>query len=58
MKPEDVNYVGRNLSSLYLNKNFYNFYTETCGETFKIQGGTLNCNSVRVIYLLKYKVCG
>ena len=25
------------------------FTTETCGETFKIQGGPLNCNSENVL---------
>ena len=36
------------------------FTTEACGETFKIQSGTLNCNSEKVLYLLKCKckVCG
>ena len=34
------------------------FSTEACGETFKIQSGTLNCNLEKVLYLLKCKVCG
>ena len=34
------------------------FTTETCNETFKIQSDTLNCNSEKVLYLLKCKVCG
>ena len=34
------------------------FTTEACGETFKIQSGTLNCNSEKALYLLKCKVCG
>ena len=29
-----------------------------CGETFKVQSGTLNCNSEKVLCLLKCKVCG
>ena len=32
--------------------------TEACGEVFKIQSGPLNCNSEKVLYLLKCKVCG
>ena len=31
---------------------------ETCDETFKIQSGLLNCNSEKVLCLLKCKVCG
>ena len=34
------------------------FTTEVCGEVFKIQSGPLNCNSEKVLYLLKCKVCG
>ena len=32
--------------------------TEACGEIFEIQSGSLNCNSEKVLYLLKCKVCG
>ena len=34
------------------------FTTETCQETFKIQNGPLNCESEKVLYLLKCKICG
>ena len=34
------------------------FTTEACGEVFKIQSGPLNCNSEKVLYLLKCKVSG
>ena len=34
------------------------FTTEACGENFKIQSGPLNCNSEKVLYLLKCKMCG
>ena len=34
------------------------FTTKACGETFKIQSGILNCNSQKVIYLLKCRSCG
>ena len=34
------------------------FTTKACGETFKIQRGILNCNSEKVIYLLKCRICG
>ena len=34
------------------------FTTEVCQETFKIQKGPLNCESEKVLYLLKCKVCG
>ena len=32
--------------------------TNSCGETFKIQSGILNCNSQKVAYLLKCRICG
>ena len=35
-----------------------NFTTEARQETFKIQKGPLNCDSEKVLYLLKCKVCG
>ena len=31
---------------------------EACGETFRIQSDSLNCNSEKVLYLLKCKVFG
>ena len=34
------------------------FSTKACGETFKIQSGLLNCNSQKVVYLLKGRICG
>ena len=34
------------------------FVIEACKETFKIQSGPLNCNSEKVLYLLKCKVYG
>ena len=34
------------------------FTIEACQETFKIQKGPLNCDSEKVLYLLKCKVCG
>ena len=34
------------------------FSTKTCGDTFKIQSGFLNCNSQKVVYLLKCRLCG
>ena len=34
------------------------FNTEACQETFKIQKGPLNCDTEKVLYLLKWKVCG
>ena len=33
------------------------FTTEACQETFKIQRGPLNCDSKKVLFLLKFKVC-
>ena len=32
--------------------------TEACQETFKVQSGPLTCDSKKVLYLLKCKVCG
>ena len=34
------------------------FITEACQKSFKIQGGLLTCDSEKVFYLLKRKVCG
>ena len=34
------------------------FATEACQETFRIQNRPLNCDSKKVLYLLKCKVCG
>ena len=34
------------------------FTTEACLETSKIQKGPLNCDSEKVLHLLKCKVCG
>ena len=34
------------------------FTTEACGEIFKTQSGPSNCNSKKVLYLLKCKVYG
>ena len=34
------------------------FTTEACQENFKTQKGPLNCDSEKVLYLLKCKVCG
>ena len=34
------------------------FTTEACLETFKIQKDPLNCDSEKVLHLLKCKVCG
>ena len=33
------------------------FTTESCGETFKIQSGCLNCNSKNVLHPFICKVC-
>ena len=35
-----------------------NFITEACQETFKTSNGSLTCDSEKVLYLLKCKVCG
>ena len=34
------------------------FSTKVCSETFKVQSGVLNCNSQKVVYLLKCRICG
>ena len=31
---------------------------KACGEIFKIQSGVLNCNSQKVVYCLKCRLCG
>ena len=37
--------------------NTTTYKTKACGEVFKIQNGPLNCNSEKVIYLLRCKIC-
>ena len=34
------------------------FFTKAFGKTFKIQSGICHCNSRKVVYLLKYRICG
>ena len=34
------------------------FTTKACGETFKIKSWALNCNSKKVVYLLKCRIFG
>ena len=59
MKPGDVNHVGKK-TCLVCNsiRATTTLATEACGETFKIQSGTLKCNLDKVLYLLQCKVCG
>ena len=57
MKPGDVNHAGRKPVCNSI-RTTATFTTEACGEIFKIQSGPLNCNSEKVLYLLKCKVCG
>ena len=33
------------------------FTTKACGEVFKIQSVPLNCNTEKVLYLLRCKIC-
>ena len=33
------------------------FTTKACGKAFKIQSGPLKCNSEKLLYLLRCKVC-
>ena len=33
-------------------------FTKACAETFKSQSGILNCNSQKVVNLLKCRICG
>ena len=48
----------KNLFSFQLNKNYYKFSKEVCGEAFKIQSGPLNCNSEKVLYLFEMRSIG
>ena len=34
------------------------FSTKACNETFKILSGPINFNFQKVVFLLKYKICG
>ena len=33
------------------------FTTKACGKVFRIQSGPLNCNSEKVLYILRCKIC-
>ena len=55
---EDVNHVRKNSFDLWFYKYSGELYHEFCQESFKILGGPLNCNSKKVLYLLKFKICG
>ena len=33
------------------------FTTKACGEVFKIRSEPLNCNSEKVLYILRCKIC-
>ena len=59
MKPRDVNCVGKKTCLVFNSiRTSSTLTTKACDESFKIQSGTLNCNSEKVLYLLKCKVCG
>ena len=56
---EDVNHVGKKTCLVCdFISTITTFTTEACQETFKIQKGPLNCDSEKVLYLLKCKVSG
>ena len=65
MKLPNVEITGRSESDQVRNCEVCDFICDTdtfsskaCGETFKTQSGILNCNSQKVVYLLKCKICG
>ena len=39
-------------------RNTTTLTTQACRKTFKIQSGPLNCNLKKVLYILKFEVCG
>ena len=54
----DVNHVGKKTCLVCDSiSTATTFTTEACQETFKIQSGPLTCDSEKVLYLLKCKVC-
>ena len=56
---EDVNHVGKKTCLVCDSiSTTATFTTEACQETFKIQKDPLNCDSEKVLYLLKCKVYG
>ena len=57
---EGANHMGKLLTLVYdsISSTTITFTTETYQYTFKIQKGTLTCDSAEVLYLLKCKVCG
>ena len=46
------------LSSVWSYNHNWHFYNKSMWEVFKIQSGTLNYNSEKVLYLLRYKIFG
>ena len=52
-----MNHVGKKTVSVCNSiRTTTTFTMEACGETFKTRSGTLNCNSEKLLYLLKCKV--
>ena len=58
-KVEDVNRLGKKTWLVCDSiSTTTTFTTEACQGTFKIQKGPLNCDSKKVLYLLKWRMCG
>ena len=54
---EALNHVGKVLVYCVNIKLQLFFTTKACGEVFNIQSRPLNCNSEKVLYLLRCKIC-
>ena len=54
----DLNHVEKNCLVCDSVSTATTFTTEACQETFKIQIGSLTCDSENALYLLNCKVCG
>ena len=54
----NVNHVGKSCLVCDSISTSTTFTTKLCQKTSKIQKGPLNCDSEKVLYLLKCKVCG
>ena len=54
----DVNHVEKKCLVCGYISTATTFITEACQEAFKIQSGPSTCDSEKVLYLLKCKVCG
>ena len=57
MRPRDVIYGKKTCLICDSTRTTTTFLMKACRESYKIQSDSLNCNSEKVLYLFKCKVC-